>query len=130
MTHSGKGFPKELILDQLGLEKLDESTLEKKLGIELTIVKTLIKESQGELSLENLKESSGEVIGAKVRLALAGAKKEDSAELSNVKKGKKKVISVEHIHNFTIRYCKCLNCSHRYKTYESMSKEDLRLAIS
>ena len=33
LAHSGKGFPKELILDQLGLEKLDESTLEKKLGI-------------------------------------------------------------------------------------------------
>ena len=47
-----------------------------------------------------------------------------------LRKGKKKVISVEHIHNFTIRYCKCLNCSHKYKTYESMSKEDLRLAIS
>tara|TARA_B100000029_G_scaffold1123_1_gene1288 strand:- start:708 stop:2078 length:1371 start_codon:yes stop_codon:yes gene_type:complete len=98
LTHSGKGFPKELILDQLGLEKLDESTLEKKLGIELTIVKTLIKESQGELSLENLKESNGEVIGAKVRLALVGAKKEDSAELSNVKKGKKKEIK-EYLDN-------------------------------
>ena len=47
-----------------------------------------------------------------------------------LKRGKKKVISVEHIHNFTIRYCKCLNCSYRYKTYESMSKEDLRVAIS
>ena len=48
--------------------------------------------------MENLKESSGEVIGAKVRLALAGVKKEDSAELSNVKKGKKKEIK-EYLDN-------------------------------
>ena len=98
LNHSGKGFSKELIYDQLGLGKLDEIGLEKKLGIELTIVKTLIKENQGDLSLENLKDSNGNVIGAKVRLVFNGTKKEIQGELVDLKKGKKKEIK-EYLDN-------------------------------
>jgi hypothetical protein len=98
LNYSGKGFSKELILDQLGLGKFDEIGLEKKLGIELTIVKTLLKENQGDLSLENLKDSNGKIMGAKIRLVFNGMKKEIQGELVDMKKGKKKEIK-EYLDN-------------------------------
>jgi len=74
-SYLGRSFPKELILDQLGLEKLGEDKFEKALGIELTIVNSLAKENESKLTFENIKKPGLGVIGSKLRLTLTREKK-------------------------------------------------------
>ena len=75
ISYLGRSFPKELILDQLGLEKLGEDKFEKALGIELTIVNSLAKENESKLTFENIKKPGIGVVGSKLRLTLARQKK-------------------------------------------------------
>ena len=75
ISYLGRSFPKELILDQLGLEKLGEDKFEKALGIELTIVNSLAKENESKLTFENIKKPGLGVIGSKLRLTLTREKK-------------------------------------------------------
>ena len=75
ISYLGRPFPKELILDQLGLEKLGEDKFEKALGIELTIVNSLAKENESKLTFENMKKPGIGVVGSKLRLTLTREKR-------------------------------------------------------
>ncbi len=80
ISYLGRSFPKELILDQLGLEKLGEDKFEKALGIELTIVNSLAKENDSKLTFENIKKPGLGVVGSKLRLTLVREKKNQNFE--------------------------------------------------
>ena len=80
ISYFGKGFPKELILDQLGLEKLGEEKFERALGIELTIVNSLARENESKLTFENMKKTGVGVIGSRLRLTLTREKKTPAIE--------------------------------------------------
>ena len=83
ISYLGEGFSKELILDQLGLEKLEEEKFEKALGIELTIVNSLAKENESKLTFENIKKTGVGVVGSKLRLTLVREKKSSIIAKSN-----------------------------------------------
>lgn len=82
---SGAGFSKEFMEFNKGLTKDCPNDCK-----DLLVVKEFAKDLKADLSFENLMGSTGDVVGAKIQIALRSPAKEEGKRLVSLKKGKKK----------------------------------------